>query len=291
MIKVNGSVIPQEAIDFELNRLIQFYARHLPEDQLRKQLGALREQAKEQSIGARLLFDEARRLDIRVTDEEVAERIASLTDQVGGEEKLQAMLEKQGSNKVQFAEQVRNGRRVDKLVEQAVGECPEPTEEECQIHFNEHSDEYSKPEQAQAQHILISPVGETPNAKLEALGRLNQLRSRIEAGEDFSELAAAHSECPSGKQAGGSLGWFPRGAMAAEFDEAVFSMQVGELSQAIETQFGYHLIKKLDHNEPATPTYEEISDQIKEFLRHARRGEALSAYVAELREKAVIEET
>jgi len=290
MIKVNGSVIPQEAIDFELQRLIKFYARHLPEDQLRSQLGALREQAKEQSIGARLLFEEAQRLDIKVTDEEVAERIAALTEQVGGAEKLQAMLAKQGSNKVQFTEQVRNGRRVDKLVDQAVSECPEPTEEECLEHFNEHSDEYSKPEQAQAQHILVKPAAETPDAKLEALGKLNQLRSRIEAGEDFSELAAAHSACPSGKSAGGSLGWFPRGAMAKEFDEAVFSMQVGELSQAIETQFGYHLIKKLAHEDPATPTYDEIHDQIKEFLHHAKRGEALSAYVAELREKAVIEE-
>lgn len=291
MIKVNGHEIPQAAIDFELKRLIQFYAQHMPEDQIRKQMGVLRERAKEQAIGAKLLFDEARRLEIPVSDAEVEQRVATMVEQIGGEQRLRAMLEKQGSNKVEFAEQIRRGRRVDKLIEQVTSEMPEPTEEEMREHFEAHRDEYTKSEQAQAQHILIRPANESADGKLEALGRLNTLRARIEGGEDFAELAAAHSECPSGKQAGGSLGWFGRGAMVPAFDEAVFSMEVGALSPAVETQFGFHLIKKTGHQAAEAPEYEEVRDQVKDFLRHAKRGEALSAFVAELRAKATVEES
>jgi peptidyl-prolyl cis-trans isomerase C len=201
------------------------------------------------------------------------------------------MLEKQGSNKVEFAEQVRRGRRVDKLIEQATAEVHDPTEEEMRAHFDEHREEYTKSEQAQAQHILIRPANDSADGKLEALGRLNTLRSRIETGDDFAELAAAHSECPSGKQAGGSLGWFGRGSMVPAFDEAVFSMDVGALSPAVETQFGFHLIKKTGHQAAETPEYEEVRDQVRDFLRHAKRGEALAAFVAELRAKATVEET
>ena len=116
------------------------------------------------------------------------------------------------------------------------------------------------------------------------------IQAQEEAWQTSLALAAAYSDCPSGKQAGGSLGWFGRGAMVPEFDHAVFSMKDGEVSDVVETQFGYHIIKKVAHLEAECPTFEEARDKIRDFLRHAARGEALNAYVEELREKATIEE-
>lgn len=290
MIKVNGQEIPQAAVDYELSRLIQFYSQYMPEDQLRQQLDALKAKAKDQAIGAKLLFDEAARLDLPVSDEEVAEHIAKMKEQAGGEEKLAKMLSDRGTNPVEFAEQIRRGRRVDKLIDKITENTPEPTEDEMKAHFTAHKDEYTKSEQAQAQHILISPKNDSADAKLEAIAEINKLRERIVNGEDFSELAAAYSECPSGKSAGGSLGWFGRGAMVPAFDKAVFSMKDGELSEAIETQFGFHLVKKTAHQDAETPDYEEARDEIRDFLRHAARGDAITAYVNDLRGKAQITE-
>ena len=289
MIKVNGKPVPQSAIDYELGRLIQVYSQYLPEEQIRSQMNVLRDRAKEQAIGARLLFDEAARLDIQVPDRELDERIGAMEAQVGGHEAVLALLRKQNINPVEFREQTRRGRRVDKLIEQHVAGLPDPTEEEMREHFEAHRDEYTKGEQAQAQHILVSPKDKTDAAKAAALAAIRDLKRRVEAGEDFSALAAAHSDCPSGKQAGGSLGWFGRGAMVPEFDNAVFSMKDGEVSDIVETQFGYHLIKKVSHLEAETPDFDEVRDKIRDFLRHARRGEALKAYVDELRAKATIE--
>ncbi len=290
MIKVNGKPIPQSAIDYELGRLIQFYSQHLSEDQIRQQMHFLRDRAKEQAIGARLLFDEAERLQIEVTEAELDARIAQYEEQCGGKEAFLALLKKQNINPVEFREQTRRGRRVDKLVEMHTSGVPDPTEEEMREHFEEHRDEYTKGAQAQAQHILVTPKGGGEDAKAEALSKILDLKRRIEAGEDFSALAAAHSDCPSGKQAGGSLGWFGRGAMVPEFDEAVFSMEDGEVSDVVEPQFGYHILRQVAHIDAESPTFEEARDKIRDFLRHTARGEALKAYVAELREKATVEE-
>jgi parvulin-like peptidyl-prolyl isomerase len=290
MITVNGHPIPEDAIEFELRRLIQFYAQHMPEEQIRSQLPALRKRAAEQAIGAFLLMDEASKLDIQVSEDEVEARVQAMIDEAGGERRFLEILQKRGTNRVEFTEQMRRGRRVDKLVERVTADVPDPSEDEIRRHFEEHQEEYSKSEQAQAQHILISPRDESADAKQEALGRINTLRKRIEEGADFSELAAAHSECPSGREAGGSLGWFGRGAMVPEFDEAVFSMADGDLSQAIETQFGFHLIKRNGYQEASTPDLDDVHDQVLEFLRHVRRGEVLAEHVEELRQKATITE-
>ncbi|HEU6436495.1 MAG TPA: peptidylprolyl isomerase [Nitratidesulfovibrio sp.] len=84
---------------------------------------------------------------------------------------------------------------------------------------------------AKARHILV----DTENA-------CNELKARILAGEDFAEVARAHSKCPSGRR-GGDLGEFPRGAMVPEFDEAVFTGEVGVVLGPVRTQFGHHLIE------------------------------------------------
>ena len=291
MIKVNGQEIPQGAIDHELGRLLRFYAQHIPEEQIRAQMDALKERAKEQAIGAALLFDEAHRLGITVSDEELADRMRQIVAQAGGEERFLSMLAKQGIPRDTFEEQVRRGRRVDRLVEKVTSGISDPTEADIRAHYEEHRSEYMKGEQAQAQHILVRPANDSADAKLEAIGKINTIKEKLKGGAEFGALAAAYSDCPSGKQAGGSLGWFGRGAMVPEFDKAVFSMKPGDVSDIVETSFGFHLIAKTGHQPAETPTFDEAHDNIRDFLRHARRGEALAAHVADLRAAAKIEES
>ena len=290
MIKANGIEIPQDAVTFELKRLIQFYADHgVPEEKIRADMPVLKARAEQQAIGAKLLFDEAARINAEVSDEEIDERVADMRAQAGGEERLAAILKKKGLGMEEFRRQIKTGKRVDKLVDSVTADVPAPTEDEIRAHFDAHKDEYAKEAQVCAQHILVSAKTADPGAKLEAIGKLNQIRSRIATGADFAAEAAAHSDCPSGKQAGGSLGWFSRGMMVKEFDDAVFSMPVGGLSEIIETQFGFHVIYKAGEEPAGTPEFDEVRDKVRDFLLHVRRGEALDKHVDGLREKAVIE--
>ena len=287
-IVVNGQPIAEEAIAFELSRLVQFYSRHMPEEQVRAQLPLLRQRAVDQAIGSRLLIDEAFRRDLPVSEEEVDQRLEEMVGRSGGRAKFEALLSKQKLTEGALRDQIRRGRRVDKLVDQVTDGAPEPTEAEIRAHFEDHRAEYTRPERVLAQHILIKPSGDSAEARAAARKRLGTIRQRVLDGADFSDMASDHSECPSGRE-GGSLGWFSRGMMVEAFDRAAFELEKGGLSDIVETSFGYHLIYKTDHEAPRPAEFEEARDSIRDFLRHARRGERLAAFVNGLRAQAKVE--
>jgi len=290
-MKVNGHEIPNKAVEYELNRLIRFYVQHgLTEDQVRAQLPALKQRAEEQAVGTALLFEEAAALDLPVSDEEVEEAVRRMADDAGGPAKLREILAKQGEDVAHLRAEIRRGKKVDKLVAQVTAGQPEPTDEEAQAFFEAHRAEFGKEEQVRAQHILVSPKSKSQADKDAALAKIRAIRERVAAGSDFAEEAATHSDCPSGKQAGGSLGWFSRGMMVPEFDDAVFALPVGGLSDIVETQFGFHIILKNEEEKATVPNFLEAKDRVMDLLRHDRRGKALADHVAELRAKAKIED-
>ena len=102
-------------------------------------------------------------------------------------------------------------------------------------------------DQVEASHILLMYDGSTRStatrSKEEALEQITALKAEVDGGGDFAELAAQHSDCPSGSS-GGALGRFGRGQMVKAFEDATFAMDVGDLSDVIETDFGYHIIQR-----------------------------------------------
>ncbi len=287
-IKVNGEVIPQAAVDFELQRLIHFYQQHgVPEAQIQQQLGILKERAQEQAIGTKLLLDEVKKLDIKVTAEELDAEYQTLLAKVdGGEEKLAEMLKPQGRTVEQLKEEMAQGVKINKLLEKICADAPMPTETEIEEHYEAHKAEYTTQGQVLAQHILVKPESDSAEHKDAAKAKLQEIRARIVSGEStFGDEAEKHSDCPSGKS-GGSLGWFGRGMMVKPFEEAAFTLPVNEVSDLIETQFGYHIIVKTDEKPAQEPTLDELHDQIRDFLMHDKRGNIVGAFVADLRAKA-----
>ena len=102
-------------------------------------------------------------------------------------------------------------------------------------------------DQVSASHILLMYKGSTNSSndrsEDEAKDKIKMLRSQVEEGINFGELAREFSDCPSGTQ-GGDLGSFGRGQMVPEFENAVFNMEIGDLSKIIKTDFGYHIIQR-----------------------------------------------
>lgn len=288
-IKVNGQEIPDEAVEYELGRLIQFYSNHMSETEIRNQLGVLKDKAVEQAIGAKLLIDDARRLNIEVPAEDVQEKLNEMMAGCGGREAFDELLRKQKLSEDVIKAGIAQGRRVDLLVEKITAGMSDPTEKEMAEHFRAHANEYAQPERASAQHILIKPASDGKADKATARARLEGIKREIEGGGNFADQAGMHSDCPSGKKTGGSLGWFSRGTMVPAFDEAVFAMEVGALSEIVESPFGVHLIHKTGQEDAKDVEFEDVRDKVRDFLRHAMRGEAISGYVEELKEKAVIE--
>ena len=281
---VNGQEISAEAVNFELDRLVRFYMGHgMTMAVIRQNLPKLEAKALDQAIGAKLLLDQAARLDIPVTEKDIDAEVARVVQQVGGEENYKKALAAQGISEADFRKELEKGARVNMLVNQACAHVADPTEDEVTAFYEAHKAEYVEPPQVLCQHILVKGSNDA------ALDKIKEIRERIVNDKaDFAEEAKKHSDCPSGAQ-GGSLGWFGRGMMVPEFDKAAFEMKKGEVSGVVTTEFGYHIIYKADERGGGQQTIVDVHDQIKDLLRHEARGKAMDAYVADLREKATIE--
>jgi len=293
---VNGEAISREAVQFELDRLVKFYTAHgMRPDEIKKNLEKLVEKAQEQAIGAKLLLARAEQLEMPVDEKAIDAQIAQIVQQVGGRDNFAKALAQQKMSEDDLRKQVMKGCRVDALVQQACREVADPTEKDVEAYYTAHKADFVTPPQVLAQHILVKTEGLDEGDKADALAKIREIRARIvgagdagEVGQAFCNEAKEHSDCPSGAQ-GGSLGWFGPGMMVPEFDKAAFAMKCGEVSDVIETQFGYHIILKTDEKGGGPQTLVDVADQIRDLLRHEARGRAMDVFVAELREKAKIE--
>lgn len=161
-------------------------------------------------------------------------------------------------------------------LQKAVGGPIEISEGDLRQYFEDHRADYGTKEQLKASHILV--------ATLEAA---EEIVEKLASGEDFAELARAHSTCPSSSQ-GGDLGWFGRGEMVSEFEEAAFSLSVGERSAIVETQFGFHIILVTDRREATEPEYVDVADRVRSDAEKEIANERFEAWLEKAREEAQV---
>lgn len=170
------------------------------------------------------------------------------------------------------------------------------TDEEVSSYYEENKQRFEQKESVTASHILITPEGAdprggkaaTPEAKVEAKRVVDGILAELKAGADFGELAVAKSTGPSAPQKG-SLGTFNRGQMVPAFEEAAFSMKPGDVSDVVETQFGYHIIKVTARADAKITSLEEVKDQLKMQLEGQKISEAVRSVAMAERENAKID--
>jgi len=162
------------------------------------------------------------------------------------------------------------------------------TDEEVELFYGQNMNRYSFPEQRSARHILIKTLEEDDEEALVAKReKAEQILKLARSGEDFAALARQYSEGPTGPK-GGDLGSFSRGRMVKAFDDAVFSMNEGEISEIVQTRFGFHIIK-LEKIEPAyTRTLEEVKNEIINQLQAKRSSELAFKKASESYENIIL---
>lgn len=153
-------------------------------------------------------------------------------------------------------------------------------------YYQSHLSEFQEPETVHARHILIRPEGEGEDAWKKAQERaLGVLRKAQAPGADFAALAREFSEDPGSKENGGDLGWFERGRMVKEFEEAVFAMQPGEVKGPVRSQFGFHIIRLEGKRPPRQKPLAEVQDVIRYKLTEGLADAEASRRATALKEK------
>ena len=180
-------------------------------------LQTINNQVLESLIGEALIRQYAQKNGLTITDTELNQSLDSLIKDMGGDQEFEKALAARGLTREMFTATQRTQLLGNKVRDAVTTDVPQTME---QVH---------------ARHILV----QTPDQAAQALNRLNK-------GEDFAKVAREVSQDPSTASAGGDLGWFPRGLMVPEFEQAAFNLKPNELSPAIQTQFGYHIIQVLE---------------------------------------------
>lgn len=250
-----AAVIGDEVIlESELDEELYFYKMRtgrltIPESEVREVRGRILEEM----IDEKLLVVMARRDSIEVSQEEldaeVEDRFEEIKAQFDSEEALDAELAAKSLTRDEIERIYRSDTKRRMLAERyarsEVYSKIDVTWGEVEDYYREHGDEIARvPERLEIQGILVVP--EVPEeAKERAIARLNEVKERLSWGESFAELAREYSDDPSAAQ-GGDLGYFGRGMMVPEFEDAVFALEPGEISGIVPTQFGFHVIELLD---------------------------------------------
>ncbi len=142
------------------------------------------------------------------------------------------------------------------------------TDDDLKMAYQQNIQQFQVPNRVHAEHILLLTTGgktdaEVAETKKKAEDILAQAKKK---GANFEDLAKKYSEDPGSKAKGGDLGWVLPGQMVPEFEKATFSLKVGEISDLIKTQYGFHIIKVLEKETAHTKTFDEVKDQLRPTL-------------------------
>jgi peptidyl-prolyl cis-trans isomerase C len=297
-VTVNGADITeaelQEIIKPQLEKMAQ-QGKQLPPAFAQAYEERLRQQAIDRIVIGRLLDEKAKESNIVITEEEVINQIKAILAAQRPPLSLEEFQKTRAESSQSFdevKEQIRKQMTYQKVVEAQWAGKINITEEDAKKYYDENPTKFEVKEQVRASHILIktdtTDSEADPNqVKAEAKAKIEGLLEQIKGGADFAELAKANSDCPSAAR-GGDLDFFPRGQMVPPFDKAAFELEVGKLSDIVETRFGYHIIKVTDHKDASTTSFEQAKNSLIIQLTQREQAEIANKYIESLKAAANI---
>ena len=287
--KVNGKAITEGEVERETQRLRATLGSQADPQQLAGMQGVIRKQAVEMMINRMLLEQAVAKENVKVSRDQVVARMEEMKKSFPSEQAFNERLAAMGISAQDFEREIQLGMDFEALFAKHGGSQAPPSDADMKAFYDSNPDQFKQPEQVTASHILVQVnENDTPAQKAEKRAKAEKIRSDLVGGADFAQEASQYSDCPS-KQQGGNLGTFSRDKMVPEFANAAFALKIGQLSDIVETQYGYHIIKVTAHDQPRTVSFDESREQIATYLADQGKQSAINAYIQELRGGAKIE--
>lgn len=284
---VNDEVITQAEIDRVLYPLyLQYSQIYKTDEELYRQLDRSRMDILKQLVSDKLILGEARKFEITAEDREIEERIAQTRkDMEENGTTLEAAMKEQNINiadmKKRYKEQILIEKVIDRHVRMGIDVQPS----EISNYYTSHIKDYAEPEKVAVYTIFIKLRSErTP---LESRQLADDVKAMIDSGKDFTELARNYSEGPN-RESGGDMSYVGRGELLKEIDQAIFSMQPGEVSDVLESPIGYHICKVYDKKEEKIIPLEKISQQVRSAIYRTKVQKKFEEWIDKLKTNAYI---
>lgn len=240
-------------------------------------------------VAYRLLKQEVTQRNLTVSDADVEARISAFKQQMGTEANFKAALQAQQVTEAKLRDDARIDLLVSKLLDQEVNQKVLVKPSDIAAFYEKNPERFQQGETLRASHILVVvPADANAQARAALRARADAALKAAKAGQDFAKLARQYSQ-DSSAQRGGDLGFFPKGQMVPAFDQAAFALAPGQVSDLVETQFGYHIIKAIEKRPARIVPFVEVAGQIQQFLEQEQRQEKSKALVDQLKAKGKVQ--
>ncbi|NLO26678.1 MAG: hypothetical protein GX113_00635 [Actinobacteria bacterium] len=243
----------------------------------------------EHLVALEVMRQEAWTFHIAITESDVQDALSQIKQMFQGDDlKFEAALEKQGLTPEQLTQSVREGLLMDEMRAAVAGDVT-VDEQDVQGYYETHKAEFVEQESRTVRHILISPFKEDEDGVLSttatqaqwdaAEAEANKVRSQILNGADFVSMVEKHSDDTATNESGGTLGAITRGMLVPDFEEVVFDLKSGDLSEPVKTQYGYHLVQVTDITPEQQLSYDQAMERIRSELLEQKQEEAWNRWL------------
>lgn len=287
--KVNGKPLTAFELNEEFQALLPMrgsYHGNVSEERIVE----LRKQAMDSLIGKELQYQDALEKGLSASTEEIESELSKMEKAFGSSRKFMDTVKKLGLTKDEVKKYIKK-RLLTAKAKEAVAAKASLSDEELRDYYQKNKDTFNKPEEFRASHILI---GVEPAASAEDRGKKLQLAkdilAKIKAGEDFVKLAMRYSTDARTAPIGGDIGAFHKGMMADDsLENAVLSLKVGEVSDVVESLYGYHIIMLTGMKPPTQLNFDNVRVDIKIRLEKKKADELYKKWMEDLKASAKIE--
>ncbi len=247
--------------------------------------GVLHREALDKLIDGELLWQEAQRKKLLASKAEVEAALAEVRAGFKAPGAFQRRLERGGFTEASYAEYLRQQLSIRKLVQQRIVARVAVPDAEARAYYDANPERFTRPEQVHARHLLVKVAPTAPEEeRAKARARIDELLARARGGASFADLAREHSEDPSAS-AGGDLGFIGRGQMVRPFEEAAFALAPGQISEVVQTVFGFHIVAAEERRGGEEIPFAEAARGIRERLFAEKAKDTLEREVKKLRER------
>lgn len=289
---VNGENIPISHLNRELQKVMMSNPALGTEENTEENTVVLQKMQQEilsYLIDRELIVQEGRKLGLDVQAAEVNGELEGIKENFPSQDAFVQALDQQGLTEKRLYGLIKRELTVRKVRTEEVNPTAKPiTDADVAEFYEANKEKLVEPEKVSASHILIKVDADASDQeRVVAKSKIQDVLKEARSGSDFAELAKKYSQCPSASQ-GGELGYFESGKMVEPFGKTAFSLQPGEISDIVETQFGYHIILLKDKEPRKQLKLEDVSKRIRQFLYDQEMDIALEKWLEPIREKASI---